>query len=565
MGKRREKSIVNNNSWENLVMKNRWIIAGKIVLCIIALAITYAAISKIEYGQVYDLGTSVREMHLDAKAAAALAKDFNYEEENTFIATSDDPWFDINVDFNIKSVVIDLDAVDGEYCSRIYYYNDDAELNEEWAYSCYLEAGINVLQIPNGNYNKLRLDLTDIPDSVYRINKMSFYGIRMFPSRFITSVIVMAVIISYLLLKELRSLNKKCDKSSCSDFVPQNRLYSLDYIRVLAMFMILFDHLGLSRNTDWNLGQIINSVFCKPLHIIQYFGALGVSLFFILSGFFFNHSLKKCSRKMRFLLMKLSYIYLPCLASFLLFAVFEKIMSYFLPQISWWSQFTGRQWIESGTLVAYFLGDADVINGTTWFLIPLLMFTFIGTFVYSNDCNAGTKIWLSDIIMAVLMLIGMILQNYSAGYALGQYSYFMGMIISGCIIYYAYNNEITRKKAGFLILVNYVIMLVGIQLYTPSYYEESPYLVSYIYAVLIFLVGLLIGEETVECRIVNFLVSISYAVYLVHMPFGSYIISIFEDKIPYTFALLISLAAVLLFAVILHKFIEKPIKNLWRR
>lgn len=56
---------------------------------------------------------------------------------------------------------------------------------------------------------------------------------------------------------------------------------------------------------------------------------------------------------------------------------------YILQRLTWiikttyWSQFSTKQWIESMTLVGYFTGHGDVINGTTWFLIPLFLFYLV--------------------------------------------------------------------------------------------------------------------------------------------------------------------------------------------
>lgn len=46
----------------------------------------------------------------------------------------------------------------------------------------------------------------------------------------------------------------------------------LDYLRVMALCMIVFDHLGMYRNPEWLLGNIVENILCKPFHIIQYLG-----------------------------------------------------------------------------------------------------------------------------------------------------------------------------------------------------------------------------------------------------------------------------------------------------
>ncbi len=53
----------------------------------------------------------------------------------------------------------------------------------------------------------------------------------------------------------------------------------------------------------------------------------------------------------------------------------EKVSRWITREATYWSQFSIRQWIESATLVGYFTGSGDVINGTTWFLILLFFST----------------------------------------------------------------------------------------------------------------------------------------------------------------------------------------------
>lgn len=52
----------------------------------------------------------------------------------------------------------------------------------------------------------------------------------------------------------------------------------------------------------------------------------------------------------------------------------EEVSRWITREATYWSQFSIRQWIESATLVGYFTGSGDVINGTTWFL-SLLFFS----------------------------------------------------------------------------------------------------------------------------------------------------------------------------------------------
>ena len=68
------------------------------------------------------------------------------------------------------------------------------------------------------------------------------------------------------------------------------RIESITYLRVLAVVMILYDHVGAMRNSEWSVKGIMDFLFCIPLKIIQEFGALGVSLFYLITGFLFFHT-----------------------------------------------------------------------------------------------------------------------------------------------------------------------------------------------------------------------------------------------------------------------------------
>ena len=66
-----------------------------------------------------------------------------------------------------------------------------------------------------------------------------------------------------------------------SDKSNGSKIYAFDYLRVIALVMILYDHLGGFYNPNWIVKKIIDFFFAVPLDIIQDFGAFGVSLFFL--------------------------------------------------------------------------------------------------------------------------------------------------------------------------------------------------------------------------------------------------------------------------------------------
>ena len=152
---------------------------------------------------------------------------------------------------------------------------------------------------------------------------------------------------------------------------------SLDYLRVIAMAMVVLDHIAFLRRSDWTGTKICDFLFFKPLAIIQWAGAFGVCIFFLISGYLFVPSFNRRSAGLlgeaRFTLRKLLGLWLPCVLAFAFFFVFQRIVGALTPLGRFWWQFSALDWIESATLVSFFIGSYDKIN-ITWFLIPLVVF-----------------------------------------------------------------------------------------------------------------------------------------------------------------------------------------------
>lgn len=137
------------------------------------------------------------------------------------------------------------------------------------------------------------------------------------------------------------------------EFKETGRCVSFDYLRVIAVFMILYDHLGCLRNSEWIVKKMVDYLIAVPLNIIQDFGAFGVSIFFIISGFLFawNGKYENLCKKIT---GKMVFIYLSNIIAFLGFWAFQNLVCFF--SNSYWRQFTVKQWLESMTLAGYFVG-----------------------------------------------------------------------------------------------------------------------------------------------------------------------------------------------------------------
>ncbi len=328
----------------------------------------------------------------------------------------------------------------------------------------------------------------------------------------------------------------------------------LDYLRVLALSMILFDHLGMYRNSEWVVGTIIEKILCKPLHIIQYFGAVGVVIFFLISGFLFANSVENNTKnRWGFFFRKLYKIYIPLILSFFTFYIFQELLSNITPKAGYWLQFSNIQWIKSATLFGYFIGEGDVINGTTWYLVPLLFFYGIGTILITKRKNK----FKTGIYLMTFLLFSYVIDYFVKVPVIERIvknSWYLTFPIIGVILYYFYYKMLNIKETVILLFFNYLLSLYGMIKFSINYYNNEPYWISVIYAIILFCAALYFKEYFKENKFILKMSQISYSIYLIHMTYGSLILSIIDKKSFYTIIFLFVCCLVVIVADIHEQF-----------
>lgn len=172
---------------------SRGIIYG--LLLLVMSFFLYIATSVWYNNKIYfpDLKVS-KKLEFSAENLKENAKDFEMQNDGTFISTSGDPWFTIETTENIKTIVINIKAINDAGNTQIFYYGQNDGLETERSISCKLRVGKNYIQLPDVETSKLRLDLTDREDTTLVIESVTLFNARRIQP-FLCMIIFLEIII----------------------------------------------------------------------------------------------------------------------------------------------------------------------------------------------------------------------------------------------------------------------------------------------------------------------------------------------------------------------------------
>lgn len=333
----------------------------------------------------------------------------------------------------------------------------------------------------------------------------------------------------------------------------------LDWLRCFGVCMIVYDHLGPLRNPEWMIAKGIGMAINIPLGIIQYFGALGVCLFFIISGFL---TIPNSSNGITFVIKKSARILLNLFMATVCFFFFNKLISFIWGR-TYWDQYSLKQWTESATLICFLLGEDSYINGAIWYLFPLLFFDILFGFMY-NLVKKNTIYYAVCIdALYIFLIFYYCVENKNIPVQM-QWLIFALVPIFGILIRAVHDKKVAVTKFIGLMVLNYLVLLASVLKFRTIYYSEEPYLISLGYALLIFIIGLLLEKNIEVPSVVAFASKISFSVYLLHMTFGSMFMSIL-GRLNFTVSFLLSVGMCVILAWLFNRYIEKYIQQVIKK
>lgn len=337
--------------------------------------------------------------------------------------------------------------------------------------------------------------------------------------------------------------------------VEGKRYYYIDWLKTLSMLMIVWDHLIAVRYPDMWIVENMQEWMNIPLNLIQHFGALGVSIFFIMSGFLSEHYLEKAASGKTVLNFWLK-IYLSTAIANLFFLVFHKGIE-LVWGATWFSQYNAIDFVKFVLLIDTITASASPVNGTLWFMGTLLVYRAIVMALSHVPCQ---KSWYRVGILEAVLLVNTALAarfgvSSHLGTLQGRMAY-IHIIMIGILIRQYCEGRTSCGKAFCLQVANAVLMLWSFRVFKI----ETGYLTSVAYAALIFIGFKTLNASMRKNKWIERISKASFSIYLLHATVGALLQSLFVDRLlpsSRNLAVIIALALVFVICFIYHDVIEK--------
>ncbi|MDH7785086.1 peptidoglycan/LPS O-acetylase OafA/YrhL [Ochrobactrum sp. 19YEA23] len=343
---------------------------------------------------------------------------------------------------------------------------------------------------------------------------------------------------------------------------------------IAALCVIISHYFGLFWVNQAAVSELIRSPAVDGLWLPSYlmwlhphplfnWGAFGVALFFLVSGFVIPYSLERSSR-LQFIIGRIFRI-MPVYAAGFSITIISIFVSVKYFDAQW--PFTAKQ-----VFIHYIPGIRDILNsvnidGIVWTLETEMKFYFICLLGVSALQRRSLAFFV--IPFAVALISFLLIHNVSKVYENGNYSAYwlmMALIDSapylvfmfiGSVFHYAYNNYINAERSIFLVASLFVLHLV-IMWSGPfsSRLISSP---NYGLAILIFAFAMSFPNLFRSSKIGDFFARISYPLYAIHGIAGYVMLRILLDwHVPAWACLIIVTGSAIVSAWVIHFAIEKP-------
>lgn len=354
---------------------------------------------------------------------------------------------------------------------------------------------------------------------------------------------------------------------------PGERFAFIHGLRGLAALLVVWSHLsGFWLLENGKTSELQNAWYewiVAPFNIFQNGGHLGVILFFLISGYLITHTSLRESR-WSFVIKRTLRIFPPVMFATCVTWLFLQLAEATGTNLLGVSGGSALHWFASLFLLDGFTPGARALDVTWTLVIELIFYTLTFILLGASRKNELRATWTMTGLWVVVVLVSFA-NPYLHSTANGGLAPFVAFLILGRVIYLWQQKRITPASAatlGVLVATLYGTFLEANSpgfLLAPGGWTGAAPLVSYIYALVIFLGMMQLQPKTVV-QPFKMLGDISYSLYLLHIPIGITVLNLLDKWGVATWAnTLIAIAVSIAASYVAYRLVEKPSQQLARK
>ncbi|WP_019210794.1 acyltransferase family protein [Yersinia massiliensis] len=296
-----------------------------------------------------------------------------------------------------------------------------------------------------------------------------------------------------------------------------------------------------------------------------YLGPLGVSIFFLISGFVIMFSLGKMTSS-KFIFQRIFRIFPTYWAALIISAFFLLFSFIYWKPINFIERFSPAR-ILSNIFLYHDMAGESSINFVNWTLTIELLFYFVFALVFLITKKEKFIANVLFVLLSLVLLLFFSLRFFNVEIPyylltlLLRFKYIPYMCVGYCI-YMHFKGVVTLMRC-FIYSVMFLFLSYLYLLLEGDNNQLSVLGFNYIYGLVVFLTCYFFRSKFNDNKIMDYFADISYPVYLLHATCGYVIISIMLDNnISIYTSSLVSLLVVIFISHLTHSYIEIPSNKL---
>lgn len=349
--------------------------------------------------------------------------------------------------------------------------------------------------------------------------------------------------------------------------VPGRRsIVPITALRGIAALLVVWDHwCGVwltSNNMTWWPATKVDNWIVTPLAITQNFGFLGVSIFFLISGFIITHVAQRESR-FEFAVKRVFRIYPPLIAATLLVLLVEFGLRPAFGLQATLADVSVSETLRAISLVNWVWDDQAPIVGTAWTLIIEMGFyalcmALLPLVARRPNIALGAG-------LGLIAFVDLTRHRFPNDALVDNYFLFavsmsyLPLLYLGQARYYHWAGRMTLRATSLWSIAAVLLFFHSTYAIYPQFMQPSDsYPVSIAFAYVIFSVALGLGDRMPNPGWLNWTSKVSYSLYLIHAPVGFLVFDSVARSASFSVAIVVATAATALTCLAMWHLAEQP-------